>query len=163
MAGALVCLGEGVTQSGVEYIVWQRGLRILHYCHLGSNSQYWSNCQPNSKSNSPKWSPSLKYCVSSLADTILLGHSQWHIVFLCALLWGFIISTSTTVCWVIYYQLVIFLRWHILKWSLLFHRSNYNCSSEVCKDASDLIDISIYTEGILMKYCSFALNKYARH
>lgn len=75
MVGVPVCLGEGVTQSGVEYIVWQRGLRILHYCHLSSNSQCWSNCQLNSKSNSPKWSPSLKYCVSSrgLVYTILLS------------------------------------------------------------------------------------------
>lgn len=83
--GASVCLGEGVTQSGVECIVWQRGLRILHYCHLGSNSQCWSNCQLNSKSNSSKWSPSLKYSVSlwRLAYTILLRHNQWRVVFLC--------------------------------------------------------------------------------
>lgn len=65
MVGAAVCLVEGVTQSAVEYIVWQRGLRILHHCHLGSNSQCWSDCQLKSESNSPKWSPSLKYCVFS--------------------------------------------------------------------------------------------------
>lgn len=82
--GTPVCLSAGVTQSGVEYIVWQRGLRILHHCHLGSNSQCWSSCQVQSKSKSVKWSLGLKYCVSSwkLVYIIMLSHSLWHIAFL---------------------------------------------------------------------------------
>lgn len=42
--------------------------------------------------------------------------------------------------------------------SQVYFLSNYNCSSEVrIEDASDLIDISMYTEKILMKYLSFPL------
>lgn len=59
--GSLVRFGKAVTQIGVKYAVWQRGLRILHYCHLDSNSQCWLNCQLNSEFSRPKWSPSLKF------------------------------------------------------------------------------------------------------
>lgn len=153
MVGAPVCLGEGVTQSGVEYIVWQRGLRIFHYCHLGSNSQCWSNCQLNYKSNSPKWSPSLKYCVSSrtLAYTILLSHSQWRVVFLCLTMMIYHFNMQNNMLGYLLPACNFFPMTHFeVIFTSLFHKSNYNCTS-------DFTDISMCTEEILMKYLSFLL------
>ena len=152
MVGVPVCLGEGMTQSGVEYIVWQRGLRILHYCHLSSNSQCWSNCQLNSKSNSPKWSPSLKYCVSSwrLVYSILL--SKKPVTYDLPLLYSDDLSfkQAKQKAGVFLLTACHFLRmtYSEVGFTSLFHRSNYNSISEVCKtDALDLIDISTCTEG----------------
>lgn len=62
--------------------------------------------------------------------------------------------------WVIYCQLVIFLGWHILKWDSQVYFIDLIITvvqKYVKKDASDLIDTSMCTEEILMKYLSFPL------
>lgn len=90
-----------------------------------------------------------------LAYTILLSHSQWHTAG-----WSLIISACKTITWVICYQVVIFLGWHILKWDSQVSFIDLIITSVqkyVKKDASDLIDISMCTEEILMKYISFPL------
>lgn len=90
-----------------------------------------------------------------LAYTILLSHSRWHSALLCL-----IISTCKTITWVICYQVVIFLGWHILKWDSQVSFIDLIITlvqKYVKKDASVLIDISMRTEEILMKYLSFPL------
>lgn len=67
-------------------------------------------------------------------------------------------------CWVIYYHLVFFLRWHILKSDL--HVDFIDLIIAVVKryvfkkkksEAWDLIDVSVCTEEILMNCLSFPL------
>lgn len=67
-------------------------------------------------------------------------------------------------CWVIYYHLVFFLRWHILKSDLhvdfidliIAVVKRYVCKKKKSK-AWDLIDVSVCTEEILMNCLSFPL------
>lgn len=68
-------------------------------------------------------------------------------------------------CWVIYYHLVFFLRWHILKSDLhvdfidliIAVVKRYVCKKKKKSKAWDLIDVSVCTEEILMNCLSFPL------